>query len=181
MCKIGIVNVVSSIAISASASSDWVDHLDQVVKAIMDAAQVAKASVVRERAAVGFYIAIRRMNGHLDELMVILDRAASDLQSGTIDFQAGHDSDDAPGKVIDRLTRCYRIVNGLYVISTYAGFKGRALTKKQVNKLGIAAERLLDYVMWMNDLVSPEERERAEDSFAAGLRDFEAGETVALL
>ena len=166
--------------ISLVTTPEWVERLERAVRAIQDSAHAVRAAVVREKAAVKFFLAARRLNEHINELLVLMDESTRELQSGQLEFSAP-DNDTSAAFVIASLEICYRITHGLHAISTFAGLKKRKLTKPQVENFAESAERLLDYLVWLKEAVSEGERYKAEAGFSEAMRELELGETVALL
>ncbi len=171
---------MSTLAISASIAPDWIGRLDRALQAISDSARKVRVAVIRERAVVKFYSSVRQLNAHIAEFLSALDQGVRAVQSGELRLIDPGENVDVPNLIL-KMELCYHILSGLYTLATFAGLKRRALTKGEVKRLGDSAETVLDYIVWLKEAFSEDARAQAETIFSDGMRELEAGETVAFL
>lgn len=172
---------MSTLAISLVSNPDYVQRLDRLMQAIEEAAQIVRATAVRERATIKFYLAVKTLNSRMREFTEVLDESARKLQSGELEAVVSGEETIDPLQTIARMEAIYRLLNGLHVLATIAGLKNRLLTKREVHNLNQIAEHLLDYIVWLKDAATPEARAFVDANFSEGLQEFEAGETVHFL
>jgi hypothetical protein len=169
---------VSSLAISLVSNPDYVERLDILMQSIEDAVRVVRTAASRERATIKFYVAVKSLNSRMREFTDVLDESARKLQSGELEEVVSTDEAVDPLQTIAKMEFIYRLLYSLHVLATVAGLKNRVLTRREVHKLNQIAEHLLDYIVWLKDVVTPESRAFVESTFDEGLQELEAGETV---
>jgi hypothetical protein len=168
---------VSTIAISTVFNPEVQIELDEIIEDIERTVHAVRASVIRERAIIKFFFAVRGLNAVMSEFIDHLDVSTQELQDEKVPFTDADDGVD-PRTVLDRLEVLYKILNGLYVLASKAGFKRKLLTKREVKKLRDISERVLDYVAWLEDVATQEATALVEAAFEEGIRDLESGDTI---
>lgn len=173
---------MSTLAIPiASTPDDWLEQVDKAIQRITVAAQKARATIVRERAVVRFYFALRELNNQFMPLELLLHNATIALQSGELTGIEEHGDEPNAQEVLAKMNAAYRLLHAIYELAKIVGFKKKLLTRYEVRRLGDFCEVLLDYTTWLGEAISPEALAHAESSYAEGLRELEAGETVAFV
>ena len=156
------------------------DRLDRALQAIKDSARKVRIAIVRERAVVKFYLSLQQLNAHIEEFLLSLDEGVRLVQCGELSL-IDPDETVRAANIILKMELCYHILSGLYTLATFAGLRRRTLTKGELRKLRASAATVLDYIVWMREAFSEDARAQAEMTFSEGMRELEAGETVAFL